>query len=235
MGSKHRLSQMLSQSPITGTDEQIAIVHETNRENVVKQVLLHVFFLSKFKFINGQVTTEAAESQYLTAHGLNQAAHCVPGQVMFNGDSIQSLITNSDDMQLVVENLFGNTDDIHARFNIADSRAEENGLRAALGNACNSASMAGKIARFNRAEEFYHYLDGAYQLYKTQGVAAFNTAINIQRTKMQSGSELTGTTRREVIFILETYRATLSSSLVTLETVQGLFPEDLWREYRSLV
>ncbi len=235
MGSQTRLARMLFQERITGTDREIAMVHEVNRQSVVKEVLVHVFFMAKFRFIPGVVTVEKAENQYLVSHGNDEAAHCAPGQILSGAQSIQSLLTASDDLQLIVENLFAKTDGIHLKFNMADSRAEENGLRSAFGNACNNVANGGRNARFNRAEAFYPYIDSAFNLYKIQGAMAFNNAINIQRQKMRRGEPLQGATRAELIFILETYQSKLASSLNTFETVLGLFPEDLWRDYRAIV
>lgn len=235
MGTKRALAKLLTQERITGTDTEIANTHETNRQSTVKEILVHTFFLSKFDFIQGVVTVEAAESQYLGARGNDEAAHSAPGQLLSNGRALQRLITASDDLELIVENLFGKTDEIDSKFNKADSRAEENGLRAALGNAANFVVRAAKLSRFNRAIQFYPYIDAAFEMYKEQGLAAFDRAISIQRMKIQSGAPLQGVTRQELIAILETYRRNLRTSANTLETVLGLFPEDLWRDYRELV
>lgn len=235
MGSQSRLSRMLFQERLTGTDRDIALAHEANRQSAVKELLVHLFFMAKFRIVSGMVTVMKAENQYLVAHGNDEAAHCVPGQILSGAQSIQSLLTASDDLQLIVENLFAKTDEIHLKFNLADSRAEENGLRQAFGIACNNVVNAGRTARFNRAEEFYPFIDSAFGLYKTQGIMGFTNAINIQRQKMQRGEPLKGATRAELIFVLETYRSQLMSSINTLETIQGLMPEDLWRDYRAIV
>lgn len=235
MGTKVRLARLLSQERITGTDEEIAIAHETNRQSAVKEIFVHVFFMAKFRFIPGPLTVEAAESQYFYAHDDDEAAHCAPGQILSGSQAIQRLITASDDIQLIVENLFGKTDELHCRFNKADSRAEENGLRNAFGAACNYVAQKGRTVRFNRAHEFYPHIDTAFNLYKTQGLQAFSNAITVQRAKMAAGEPLQGTTRAELIFILQTYQRRLATSLNTLETVLGLDPEDLWRDYRQLV
>ncbi len=235
MGSKARLSRILSQNRLTGTDQEIAMVHEVNRQSAVKEILVHVFFMSKFNIIGDTVTVKAAESQYIRATGSDQAAHCAPGQILFGTDPIQNLLTASDDLQLTVENLFGKTDTMDVKFNKADRRAEENGLLDALRTACDYVARVGKTARFNRAEEFYPHIDAAFNLYKMGGQQSYRQAIARQRALMQSNSSVTVASRQEWIFILETYSAKLASSLNTLETVLGLFPEDLWREYRAIV
>ena len=234
MGSERRLAGLLFQERITGTDDEIAMVHEVNRQSVIKEVLVHVFFMAKFDLIPGTLTARKAANQYLVAHGNDEAAHCAPGQIVASTRSIQSYLSASDDLQLEVENLFAKTDEIHLKFNMADSRAEENGLRTAFGNACNAAANAGRQVRFNRAEQFYSHIDNAYAQYKSQGAMAMNNAINIQRRKLQRGEPLQGATRPELIRILEGYRSKLMSSLNTFETVLGLDPEELWREYRAL-
>lgn len=234
MGSKARLSKILSQERLTGTDREIAMVHEVNRQSAVKEILVHVFFMSKFNIVGDTVTIEKAGSQYIRASGNDEAAHCAPGQILF-GTAIQNLLIASDDLQLTVENLFGKTDTMDVKFNKADRRAEENGLLDAFCNACNFVARAAKTARFNRAEAFYPHIDAAFDLYKMGGQQAFRQAIARQRVLMRSSSAVPIASRREWIFILEIYTAKLASSLNTLETVLGLFPEDLWREYRAIV
>lgn len=235
MGSRYRLSRFLSQAPITGNDESIATFHETARENVVKQILLHVFFLSKYGLVTGPLTTGPAKNQYIGATGVNHAAHCVPCQILFGTTTLQKLITTDDELELELENLFADTHAIHQKFNKADKSAEDSGLTTAFGNACNLAANFGRTVRFGRAEDFLPYVENAYAAYKQQAIAAFSRSILNQQTEMRAGKELTGTTRREVISILETYRSTARSSIDSLDTVQGLFPEDIWQAYRALV
>src|SRR5258707_5565180 len=97
MGSRSRLANLLSQDRINGTDEEIALTHETNRQSAVKEVLVHVFFMTKFRLIPGAVTVRAAESQYLYATDDDEAAHCAPGQILSGTQAIQKLITTDDD------------------------------------------------------------------------------------------------------------------------------------------
>src|SRR5215211_1490583 len=181
MGSERRLANLLYQERITGTDAEIAMVHEVNRQSVVKEVLVHVFFIAKFGLISGPLTAVKAANQYLIAHGNDEAAHCAPGQIVASTRSVQSYLSASDDLQLEVENLFAKADEIDLKFNMADSRAEENGLRMAFGNACNTVANAGRTVRFNRTEDFYSHIDTAYARYKSQGVMAMTNAITIQR------------------------------------------------------
>lgn len=235
MGTKARLARLLSQERITGTDEEIAIAHETNRQSAVKEIFVHIFFMAKFRFIPGVLTVQKAEAQYLSGRGDDEAAHCAPGQILSGTQAIYKLLAADDDLQLIVENLFGKTDEMHGRFNKADTSAEDKGLRDAFGAACNYVADKGRIVRFNRAEEFYPYIDNAFNLYRTQGLRAFADAITFQQQKQDAGEGLTGTTRAELIFILGIYQRQLQNSYSTLETVQGLYPEDLWRDYRSLV
>jgi len=230
LGTKTELARLLTQERITGTDEEIAVVHETNRQSTIKEILVHVFLMSKFQYFKSMLDVQKAENQYFTSTDDDQAAHCAPGQIVCGGLPIQKLIKRSVDLEMIVECLFSKTDGIHFRFNQADSRAEGNGLRRAFGQACSEAARAGQFARFNRAFEFYHYIETAYTMYKTQGLQAIDTAIQKQR---QATDPLKDVTREEIIFILEKYRDTLESSSPSLDTVQALFPEDLWRDYAA--
>jgi hypothetical protein len=59
-------------------------------------------------------------------------------------------------------------------------------------------------------------------------------AIDIEIQKQRQATEpLKDVTREEIIFILEKYHHTLASSSPSLDTVQALFPEDIWREYTA--
>jgi hypothetical protein len=231
MGPRSRLARFLFQARITGSNQEIAAFHETARENDVKQILLHVFFLTKYGYIQGTMTAGAAQNQYIGATGTNQAAHCVPCQILCGGTALQRLITKWDDLELEVENLFADTHDIHLRFNRADKSAEDNGLTTAFAAACNRVATVAKYARFNVIEQMLHHIDDGYMTYKNQAVAAFDRAIAAQRAAINT--PLVGTTRQELIFILETYRDTLRTSQQanTLDTVQGLFPKDVWDDY----
>lgn len=236
MGPRSRLSQIYRQSPITGTDAEIAVTHETNRQSAVKTVLVHTFFLAKFGYLQGSVSGLSlgkTEAQYHFATGGNQAAHCAPAQISVGGLSLQKLITKSDDLSLEIENLFGNTDDLPARFNIADSSAESNGMRAAFVAACNEVVRKARIP-FNTVEQIAPHFATAFRTYKQQTLMAFDAAIAFQRQELLRGNELKITTRGQVIAILETYKQTLLTSMDTHESVQGLFLHDVWMDYANL-
>lgn len=233
MGSKSWLRRHLTQPPFNGTVEQIAVQHETNRQSVVKEILVHVFLMSKFRILPGNVTVGEARAQYFRATADHQAAHCVPGQIFSNNTPIQRLITFNDDLQVSIDNLFGTTDNIHANFNKADSSSEANGLRTAFGVACNLVAQSGKHARFNRAEDFHRHIEIAFSSYKTQGTNGFRAAITNQENLMRGTSGADLASRQERIRITRIYLNTLNSASVSLETVMGLYTEDLWREYRN--
>ncbi|HLA95888.1 MAG TPA: hypothetical protein VK612_09220 [Pyrinomonadaceae bacterium] len=234
MGSKTMLSRMLFQETITGNDREIATVHEINRQSAVKEIIVHVFFMSKFGVIDPPLTVGEAKSQYYRATGNDQAAHNAPGQILAGNTPIQELLSDDVDLQITVENLFGKTDGIHSRFNKADSRAEENGLRDALCTACNFIAQAAKSIRFNRASEIHSHLGSAFDVYKTAGVAAFRAAAMRQRALMKRNDPDDVRAREETIAILDFYRTTLETAWSTHETVLGLFPEDIWRQYSQL-
>ena len=232
MGTKSWLRRNLTQHPMTGSIEEIAVSHETNRQSVVKEILVHVFLMAKFRILLGGVTVGEARAQYFRATAANQAAHNAPGQIFSNGTPIQNLITTNDDLQVTIDNLFGTTDNIHANFNMADSSSEANGLRDAFGVACNEVAGKGKYAKFNRAHEFHRYIESAFLIYKNQGANGFRAAIASQRNLMNgaTGSDLAA--RQDRLLITQTYLNTLNSASPSLETVLGLYTEDLWREYR---
>ena len=155
------LARLLTQERITGTDQEIAATHEINRQSTVKEILAHVFFMSKRGLITTPLSVWEAKNQYFRSTGNDQAAHTAPGQILLGNTPIQELLTSSDDLRLVVENLFGKTDGIHSKFNKADSRAEENGLRNALLTACSFVAQKARYARFNRTYQIHPYLDAA--------------------------------------------------------------------------
>lgn len=232
MGTKSWLKRHLTQPPFGGTIEQIAVQHETNRQSVVKEILVHVFLMSKFRLLPGNVTVGEARAQYFRATADHQAAHCAPGQIFSNGAPIQRLITNNDDLQVSVDNLFGTTDNIHANFNVADSSSEANGLRQAFGNACNQVVQSGRFARFNRAADFHRYIETAFSTYKSQGATGFRAAMTNQQNLMRGTSGADLQARQQRLQITQIYLNTLNSASVSLETVMGLDTEELWREYR---
>ncbi len=236
MGPRSRLSQIYRQTPITGTDADIANTHEINRQSAVKTVLVHSFFLAKFGYLTGAVTGLSrgkTEAQYHFATGGNQAAHCAPAQISAGGMSLQRLITKSDDLSLEIENLFGNTDDLPVRFNVADSSAEGNGMRDAFVSACNEVVMKAKIP-FGVVEHIAPHFSNAFRAYKQRAMAAIDAAIAFQQMELRRGNDLKVTTRAQVIAILETYKKSLSSSMDTHDSVQGLDLHDVWMDYANL-
>lgn len=234
MGSRRRLRRFLWQETLTGTDQEIATTHEINRQNAVKEIFLHVFFLSKFDLLNGPFSIVGAKSQYISGRNGNQAAHCAPGQIRSGSQRLQDLITTNEDLEMEIENLFGKTDVMHYRFNKADSDAESNGLLTAFLTACTYVANGGRYRKFNRAREFYPLINEGFAIYRSQGLQAFNNAIAAERNMT---APLALTTRGEVIAILEFYRSKLDSSLYmpdVLDTILGLDPEEVWRDYALL-
>jgi hypothetical protein len=146
---------------------------------------------------------------------------------------IHELLPNDSDLRLTVENLFGKTDGIHSRFNKADSRAEENGLRNALCLACNNIVRVAKNVRFNRVEQVHPRFASAFDIYKGAGIQAYRTAVLRQRALTKQNDPADVQARQQTISILEAYAQTLSQSQSSHETVLGLFPEEIWREYAA--
>lgn len=238
LGTKAALSRLLTQDRITGTWAEIARVHETNRQNIVKEILVHIFLMSKFGFFNAPLTVGAAKNQYFQSTGGDNAAHCSPGQIFCGGQAVQKRITANDDIEMIVECLFSKTDGIEKKFNIADSSAEGNQggqrLRRVFGEACFEASRVGKFYRIDPRMGFSHVITQIFSQYQLQGEVAIDQAMESQRQKLAAGVPLQGTTRREVLDILEVYRNTLRDADPSLETVYGLFPRDLWHDYSQI-
>ena len=233
LGSRSRLSRTLTLQPMTGLAESLAISHENHRQSMVKTLLMHVFLMSKLKRLDGTLTVGAATSQYFSATGDNQAAHCIPGQIFHNGITLQEIPSNNEYLEVTLDCLFGKTDNLDSNFNKGDSLAESNGLRDALLQACVYAQNAGKIARFGRAHQFYPLLETAFGIYKTAGNAAFNTALTKLRLTLNSSTGADLILRNERVEILNTYRQTLLNANESPETVLGLNGEDVWYDIRN--
>lgn len=234
MGSAYQLGKILTLEPITGADEEIANVHETNRQNAVKEILLHAFFMAKYGLIDDNLRVAKAEAQYFTATGGHQAAHCAPGQIWCGSDRIQDTLESDPQLHVEVDNLFGRTDGIDARFNVADSRAEENGLRDAFGSACISIAADAKHARFSRAMQIYPFLSTAFGSYKSLGANAMRQAIARQRQLMRRRDPADVAAREVTIAILQVYIRNLETADDSIETVPGLVPEQVWSDYQSV-
>ncbi len=242
LGTRYQVSKILTQARITGDVKSIANAHEINRQSVVKEVLLHLFLMSKYQMVDFPLSVRAATSQYLSGKSGNEAAHCVPGQIFYNGIAVQKLSTNNEYLEVALDCLFGTTDDLPANFNKSDTLSENfNGLTAgdqfglirAFELAANSVVRSGKYAKFQRAYNFYHFLEQAFQIYKREGISSFDLAIQKlnQTAASASGNDLQ--LRNERLLIIRTYKETLERASNSIETVIGLFPEDVWFNIRQ--
>lgn len=71
METKSRLRRILAQPLLTGAMEEIAVSHETNRQSVVKEILVHIFLIAKFIILPGGVTAGEARSRcFLPSDGI---------------------------------------------------------------------------------------------------------------------------------------------------------------------
>lgn len=245
LGTQYRLQRLLTQERITGTLEEVASAHETNRQSTVKEILVHIFLMSKFGLFKNSppaaptripLTVEGAENQYFWSTGGDNAAHCAPGQIYCGAETVQKRIKTNDDLEMIVECLFSKTDGIELRFNAADSSAEGHGsgnrLRRVFGDACFEAARVGEITRINPQIGFSPTIEKIFRIYQLQGVQAFDQAISAEQQEIARGSlTVKGVPRQEVIRILQVYRNSLRSADSSLSTVLGLFPEDVWRDY----
>ena len=244
LGSQYRLQRLLTQERITGTLEEVAAAHETNRQNVVKEILVHMFLMSRFGLFKTPppapaplpLRVEGAENQYFWSTGGDNAAHCAPGQIYCGADTVQKRITTNDDLEMAVECLFAKTDGIELRFNAADSSAEGHGsgnrLRRVFGDACFQAARVGEFTRINPQIGFSHVIEPIFRTYQQQGVMALDQAITAEQQEIARGSAtVKGVPRQDIIRILQVYRQRLRSADASLDTVQRLSPRDLWQEY----
>ncbi|HYJ92696.1 MAG TPA: hypothetical protein VEV84_15405, partial [Pyrinomonadaceae bacterium] len=220
LGTQYRLQRLLTQERITGTLEEVANAHETNRQSTVKAILVHMFLMSKFGLFKNPppapptpipLRVEGAENQYFWSTGGDNAAHCAPGQIYCGADTVQKRIRTNDDLEMIVECLFSKTDGIELRFNAADSSAEGhksgNRLRRVFGNACFQAARVGEFTRINPQIGFSHIIEQVFRTYQQQGVQAIDQAITAEQQEIARGnSTVKGVPRQEIIRILQVYR-----------------------------
>jgi len=239
LGTKTELQRLLTQERITGSLEEVASVHEINRQSTIKEILVHVSLMSKFGLFPTPLTVRGAQNQYFWSTDGDNAAHCAPGQMFCGGQTIQKRITTNNDLEMIVECLFSKTDGIPKRFNVADSSAEGNTkgdrLRRVFGAACVEAARVGKFARIDPSMGlFLRSIEQIFSNYQVQGAQQIEQAILAQQRAIDDGTPLQGVTRQEIIRILEVYRDVLRSADPSLGTVQRLFPHDLWHDYSQL-
>jgi hypothetical protein len=245
LGTQYRLQRLLTQDRITGTLEEVAAAHETNRQNTIKEILVHMFLMSKFGLFNQEppgppvriaLSVQGAENQYFWSTGGDNAAHCAPGQIYCGSETVQKRIRTNEDLEMIVECLFSKTDGIELRFNAADSSAEGHGsgnrLRRVFGAACFEAARVGEFTRINPQIGFSHVIERIFRIYQQEGVQVIDLAIMAERGEIAGGSStVKGVPRQEVIRILQVYRDRLRSADASLETVQQLSPRDVWHDY----
>jgi hypothetical protein len=127
------------------------------REESVAEVLCILYAMAAKKILlrepNLVISVGRAMRQGARSIGDNQAAHCIPGQILISDKEPSLLLreatssTSSPDKRIMValrlNGLFGFTQDLNRNFNYVDSRLEENGLRDAFRVACEFAIRTG--------------------------------------------------------------------------------------------
>jgi hypothetical protein len=186
---------------LTGDRRRDAQAHEKLREEIVAEVLSYIYLIGAKKIVTPDsqpiVTVGAARRQAVNSSGVNQAAHCSPGQIFITGlqpgQVILGSATVSDDGMMAaarLNGLFARTEDLHRDFNYVDSRLEERGLREAFGHASSVALAKGlsqpKTSKLDRDAILHCF--GLYKKFKTDDLTPFELAYDhIEGT--QSGEQ----------------------------------------------
>jgi len=161
-------------------DPAAAMAHGASRNGHVAEVLCFVALLRdparrvRPLLPLPAVTCTAAERQFFSASGDNEAAHLLPGQIKIDGMLPWLFLSGTAARRL--ESLFGHVEPLHADFNKADSAAEANGLTEAFAGACRHV-LTGTAAT---EQEIVH----AYsRIWAPEALAAFAAAEAQKRRK----------------------------------------------------
>jgi|SRR5215475_3210498 len=116
-------------------DVAAALEHSASRNCRVVQAACYFDLLrgTRHDLRSAEVTIDAAETQLFRSSAGFQAAHYLPGLIKFNSRvPWDRLFVSDPGSQHRLECLFGEVENLPASFNIADSAAEEKGLREAF-------------------------------------------------------------------------------------------------------
>jgi hypothetical protein len=227
----------IRQLEITGDVATRASVHETNRQNEIKKILVHAFLMAKFDVIKkGDVVGQKkAEAQHISGTGGTQAAHCLPCQILVKNNALQSLLaTVSDDLFIEVATAFSTTDILPTNFNKADSLVEGNQLKEAFRNACAQAVHAGHNLHIKDPRRIAPHLETIFGGYQGRARTSYQTSISHLQTTILAATGAKREERQERAEIIRCYQRTLETASASLETVLFLHVEDLHQMYREL-
>ena len=227
----------ISQARITGNVAVIANTHENNRQNEIKKVLLHLFLMAKFKLIplGSTIGFRSAQVQYLTGTSGDNAAHCLPCQILVGTQTPQAILDGlSSDLFIEVAQAFGATDLIPQNFNKADSLAETKGLKEAFRRASEQVVSLGHTLRVGRADQFGIHIATIFGSYRAAGMLAYRGGINHLQPQILAATGAKRDERQQRSDILGHYLQHLQTASTSLETVMFLNGDDLQRSYREI-
>lgn len=227
----------ITQIEIAGDVAIRASVHENNRQNEIKKVLVHTFMMARFGIINpgDAVTAKKAEAQHISGTGGTQAAHCLPCQILIKNDPLQNhLVSVSDELFIEVATSFSTTDILPTNFNKADSLAEGNLLKEAFRTACAQAVQAAHNLHIKDPRRVAPHIETIFGGYQGRASVAFQNSINHLQGTILTATGAKKAEREERQEILRVYQRTLNSASASLDTVMFLHVEDLYKTYREL-
>ena len=169
-----------------------SIVHEFNRERTVASVLADVHLMAVRGIIpkGAKVSYEGAHLQSREGHEGNEAAHCLPRQIVVKGKYLYEFVEDIDPSRaLAIKGKFGEADDLPANFNKADSRIERRGLADAFAVACSHALEAGQNGGTFDVGAVLGIVKATYDVFSTQANIAMISAssrINERLTQINA-------------------------------------------------
>lgn len=227
----------IRQLEITGDVAVRATVHENNRQNEIKKILVHSFLMAKFQIINpgDNVGAKKAEAQHISGTGGTQAAHCLPCQILIKNNPLQSCLTAvSDELFIEVATAFSTTDILPTNFNKADSLAEGNLLKEAFRTACSQAVQAAHNLHIKDPRRIAPHIETIFGGYQGRASMSFQNSISHLQGTILTATGAKKTEREERQEILRVYQRTLESASASLDTVMYLQVEELYQTYREL-
>lgn len=204
-----------------GSDLALALGHGDARNGHVAQALCFVALLrdparrTRPMLPLPNVTCIAAQRQFFSASGSDQAAHLLPGQIMIDGAFPWLYLAGPAARRL--ENLFAYVEPLSADFNKADSAAEANGLTEAFASACQHVLVAAGEAE----AAIIHAYD---QVWTPGALAGFTAAEQQKRTKPAPPAVVYG----------EPGSADYGNILNLAEREEALGDESIWATYQQL-
>jgi hypothetical protein len=218
--------------------------HESRRVDAVSELLYHFYMMGAKKQIKADppplLAIAPAALQSFHSTGGNQAAHCVPGQILISGGTPTDWLLSSEHGEktgrmalfagLRINQLFGSVDDLPADFNKSDSRIERYGLREAFLEASRRAIKQGiKDSTKKRTDPEVVY--DTYQLYQIMADSAYDIAL--RRLDYKISNKIDQAASEKHLEISEIYRDTMRK--YEPEALKPGFPSLMESVYEDLI